>query len=90
MAVKDFNKYVDGLKYTVAEDIEALQDMKIALAKGETDEKMVEAAERALNRDKYRLEILLFAKGLINKRKRRENGKQRNSGKHGADTQQCD
>lgn len=72
MAKKDFDKYLKGLRLTVGEDAIALGKMKEALALGETDEVMVKSAETAFKADKYRMEIFLFAKCLLDRPTRKK------------------
>lgn len=72
MAKKDFDNYIQSLRITVGEDLLALEKMKEALVLGETDETMVQSAAKAFNDDRYRLEVLLFAKGLMDRPKRKE------------------
>lgn len=67
MAKKDFDKYLRGLSITLREDVLGMAKIKEAYAKGETDEKVYKAAEKAFRDDKYRLEIFLFVKALLDK-----------------------
>lgn len=70
MAKGDFDKYVRGLSYTLREDVESLQKAKEALALGETDEQVFNSIKKAYEDDRYKLEIFLFAKHLLDKPKR--------------------
>lgn len=65
MAKKDFDKYVNGLRVTLQEDAINLTKVKEAYEKGETDEKMLKSYEKAYRDDRYRFEVLLFAKALL-------------------------
>lgn len=65
MAKKDFDKYVNGLRITLQEDAINLTKVKEAYEKGETDEKMLKSYEKAYRDDRYRFEVFLFAKALL-------------------------
>ncbi|MDR3185407.1 MAG: hypothetical protein LBU04_01140 [Christensenellaceae bacterium] len=71
MAKPDFDKYLTALRITIAEDTIALKKLRHAHAIGETDDVMLHATEKAFRDDQYKLECLLFVKGLLDKPRRK-------------------